>query len=362
MGRLITRTSIAAGGGGGALIQGSGWRITGSGWGTNVPAANQISPWAEIEGQANNTALTTGILGSGWSKPGSDQQLISTAATWNSTRSILNDNRAGLFQFGFQRDLSSAYLALRADIFVYLNAFNTNGQLKTVRYGGPAPGAGIVDFDGGGECFFQHFPSNEVDDSGFPCNVVRQNSNGSANSNFTTTQAGARMIQRGQWTRMQHGLIPGTANTSDGTVTVHARRMDTGAVIGDTSRTSQLLRGTGDPAYQRITPQFYMGNGYQVANGASAEPYTYIDGRMYWIVNYATATLPYTVEFTNASTYGSSTEFVTQFFTSWTDGQIDGTYYQGRLPGNTPGTNLWAYVMTAPGVPASSTGIVPVAI
>jgi hypothetical protein len=361
MGRLVTRTSIVAGGG--ALTQGGGWRITGSGWGSNVPAANQISPWAEIEAQANNTALTTGILGSGWSKPGSDPQLISTAATWNSSRSILNDNRVGgQFQYGFQRDLASTYLALRADIFVQLNAFNTNGQLKTVRYGGASAG-GISDGDGGGECFFQHFPSNETPtDDGFPCNVVRNNSSGGGNSNFTVTQAGARMIQRGQWARMQHGLIPGTANTSDGTVTVHARRMDTNAVIGDTSRTSQMLRGTGDPEYQRITAQFYHGNGYQVSGGASSEPYTYIDARMYWIVNYASATIPYTVEFTNSGTYSSSTEFVTQFFTSWADGQIDGTYYQGRLPGNTPGTNLWAYVMTAPGVPASTTGIVPVAI
>jgi hypothetical protein len=359
MGILVLRSSIVVVSE--DLVQNQGWRITSTGLGTNVPAANQISPWAEIEAEANNTPLTTTILGAGWSKPGSDPQLITTAATWNSTRSILNDNRVGAqYQYGFQRNLSSTYLALRADIFVQLNAFNTNGQLKTVRYGGDAPSAGVVDGDGGGECFFQHFPSNETPtDDGFPCNVVRNNSSGGGNSNFTTSQPGARMIQRGQWTRMQHGLIPGSANTADGTVTVHARRMDTNAVIGDTSRTSQMLRGTGDPEYQRITAQFYHGNGYQVLGGASDEPYTYIDGRMYWIVNYDSATLPLTVEFTDSAVYDDSNEFVTQIFTSWSDTEIEGTYYQGRLPGNTPGVDLFAWVMESPGVPLNAEPLIP---
>jgi hypothetical protein len=343
------------------LVQGQGWRITGSGWTSNVPAANQLTIFSQIEAQSNGTALTSGILGANWSKPGSDTQTITTELVWNSTRSILNDFAVG-FQFGYQKDLTSTYLAWRGDGYVYCETGSAqDGQLKTDRLGGAAPGAGITDYDGGGECFFQFFPQSDSTDNQFPCNVVRQNSNGSFNSNFTTVQPGARLLDRNGWTRLQQGLIPGSANTSNGSVYVHSRRMSDRVVIANASMTSQLLRGAGDPEYQRCTAQYYWGNGFQNPPN-SVNPRCFLDGRKYWIVNYASATLPYTVEFTDAPTYSASNEWVTQIFTSWADGQIDGDFYQGRLPGTRPGIDLWAYVMTAPGVPASSTGIVPVKI
>jgi hypothetical protein len=349
--------------GGGSLTDGGTFTLSGSGFGTNVSAASQTYECDALEGQANGTSLTATILGtSEWTKPGTDTQLISTARTYNCGRSIRNAWTSGNFQFGFQRNYSSTYKAIYTETYVYLDVGSQeNGQLKLERFGSDDSGAGegLEDSDQP-NLFYQYFPATEGGSGQFPCNITVNHAaaqdSGNTNFNFggPTTD---KMIQRSQWTRVQKFLIPGTANTADGSAQVRSVRTDTNAVICANTRTSRIFRATGEPEYQRWLPQYYIGNGFQVS-GATVD----IDGAFYSIVNTVDTTFPKIVWFCNKSTWAavgsdSDTICVVQVFDTWSDTTITGTFNQGQLSGLTCGTHFWGYVLSAVNTAINSNGI-----
>jgi hypothetical protein len=346
------------------LVDNGTFTLTGSGFSTNVSASNQVYFADELEAESNGTALSAAIMGTNWHKPGATIQRISTADTYNSTRSIHNDFDDG-FQFGIQWQLpSGTYDAIYTESYVRLNVVDEGGQLKLERFGGAV---GDPDEDGledgdSDNLFWQYFPASEGGSSQFPCNVTvfNANSQDSGNTNFNfggpTTM---KMIQRNGWTRVEKFLIPGTANGANGTAQVQSTRISDNVVICENTRTGRTFRGTGQPEFSRWTPQYYIGNGFQDAGSE-----VFIDGWIYMIYNDSSTAFPKIVWFCNKSTWvaveaDSDTICVVQPFTTWSDTTITGTFNQGQLPGLTPGTHFWGYVKDGIGTSINANGIVP---
>jgi hypothetical protein len=358
--KLFSSSSSSSSSGGGSLTDGGTFTLSGSGFGTNVSAANQIYEAPAIEGQSNGTLLTDTILGSSdWTVPGEDDHLISTARSYNSTRSIRNAWSGSNSQFGFQRNLSTTYDALYTEAYLYLDTGSqADGQLKLWRMGSQdsAPGEGLQDSDVP-NVFYQYYPLTDGGDGQFPCNLVVNNAEAQDAGNTSFNDGGEKMLQRSAWTRVQGFLIPGSAGTANGSAQVRSTRMDTNAVVCNTTRTSRIFRATSQPEYQRLMYQFYIGNGFQVS-GATVD----IDGWFYAIYNDVDTTFPKIVWFCNKSTWAavgtdSDAICVVQPFATWSDTTITGTFNQGQLAGLTCGTHFWGYVLSAINTSINSSGI-----
>lgn len=348
------------------LTDGGTFTLQGSSFGTNVPAANQTYLCDTLEGQTNGTGLTESILGSSeWTKPGEATQLISTARTYNCGRSIRNAWTSTNYQFGIQRNYAASYLAIYTEAIYYLDVgAQEAGQVKAERFGAADAGAGegLEDSDQP-NFFYQYLPAAEGSSDQYPCNISVHNgqSQDSGNTNFNSGGGTEKLLQRSQWTRVQKFVVPGTAGTADGSAQVLSVRLDTNATICDGTRTGRIFRASGDPAFQRWTVHGYVGNGFQVS-GATLD----IDGALYAIVNTSSTAFPWVVWFCNKSTWAavladSDTVCVVQVFDSWADNEITGTFNRGQLPGLTPGTHFWGFVLSGVGTAVNSSGIVPTA-
>jgi hypothetical protein len=354
MGRLVTRTSIVAGGG--SIADGNAFTMNGSGFGTN--SVTQV--WTGgvngiIESIASGTGLKTGasgagLLGGNWvcnTGYSETQQWVSDLRSFSGTKSIRNrygynvysggTYDTGNFQFALDYDFGSGYQAIYSNVCFNLeNNGQTAGQVKFKRWVGP-DGSNYDDND---------YPNVLLNQYGF----AAFNLTADAGTLTRTDSIADPIWSFDNWVRMEVLFTPGTSGTANGSIQYRITLLTDGTVLSSGTISSATLWRNADPAYSHFIIQGYISNEMQ-SDGAEL----FIDRDIYAVANLSGTTVKY-VLLGDASTYAGCTKrlLAVQPFSSWADTSIDITINKG------PHTNLtgkYLYAMNGIDSAINSSGI-----
>lgn len=363
MGRLILRSSVIAGGG--ALSDLDVVTITGSGFGTNVAAANQ-----EFIGYSNGPVESatdgtswTGIARTNWTFPGTDAQLVSTNTSLNGAKSLasLNFNDTTHFQYGSKYDLGAAKkVVMFRGAFKVVDPVSGTGQVKFVRViGGPwTSDLGISDAQAPNSYVsraWQGIQSNINVNEAFPdvINNTLDPSMGSGN--------GVQWIEKvtstsGDWYTFEFVFTcPSSNGAADGAVTWRTWNETTGALKSSGTITGVTMWNTTDSTpWRYVVLQMYIGNGF-----ADSTTQVYCDRDFYITWADSGTTFPKYILLGDASTFAACVKkTLCQWGFSggtWSDTSIGGVKINKGMHANLTG-KYW-YVMSAPGTAINSSGI-----
>lgn len=361
MGRLILRSSVIAGGGG-SLIDGGTFTLSGTGFGTNVSASNQEYIRASVEGASNGTSWTS-VARAGWTFPGTDAQTVTTNTSLHGTKSLasLSFREADHFQYGSKFDMGGARrVAMFRGAFKVVDSTSaTVGQVKLVRVGGGpiASDEGISDVNAP-NCYVSRWWSGIL--SNINVNEASPDSINNTLDPSMGTGNGAQWLEKGtstgaaDWYTIEFVFTaPSAQGVADGAVAWRTINETTGAVKSTGVITGVLMWDTAAATpWQYITLQMYIGNTFPDGTEVYADSH--------FVITWADSgtTFPKYVLGGNASTFAACTKLVSWKFSTWTNTSITGVPTQGYLSSLAAG-NVWGYAMSAPGVPINSSGILP---
>jgi hypothetical protein len=257
--------------------------------------------------------------------------------------------------------MGTPVLSIYWNTLVYLDKGSfTSGQLKNYRLHCDG-GSGFEDelsggtpITGRGNSLFQHL------ETGFPANINRIWSPGSAGTNLNLNSGGSAlgMVRAGRWVRHEIWVVPGTPGSANGSISWRFVDTSDGTVLASGTHTNVQFLGSTDAGFTRFTIQQYMGNGLE-GDGVA----TYVDGDIHVAYSTADTSFPQSVVMGDASTWAACTKYRSpiQRITSRSSSLIAGKFNKGVLTGVTPGVDIWAYVLNGVDSVLNSSGIVPVA-
>lgn len=374
-GFVAAGSSSSSSSGGGNLTDGGTYTISTSGAGTN---ANVVIAFlggvnGSIEAAADGTNATSSVtLPTGFAWSGSDPTYVSTARSFNGSRSLFNrygyhtysggtyDGTGcgtppcdGAFQWGFRFDTgASGFLRAYTRVVTYKTTGSGVGQIKFQRFTGRLTDAGGGNTGGVTDDNIPNILLNCYTDG--IGSAVQLNDGGGSEPNIDMV-ANPTWVNNG-WVMQEYDFTPGTINTANGSIAWRFTNNSTYAALtnGSGSSTSKRFFVTGDNSYRYWIIHHYIANGAQV-DGAELN----IDRDAVGYFNTASTAFPKNVIACNASTYAASTVCVPEPFLTWSDTTITGTFNKGALTGLTPGTHFWMYVVTGINTVLNSSGIVP---
>jgi hypothetical protein len=340
--------------------------ITGSGFGTNVAAANQdFTGYSDgpVEALANGVSWSAN-LPANWTQAGGTDQLISTDASLNGTRSIVSRdlNDVTHYQFGCRRDLG-AQKRITFTRFHVLTVDPDNDliQTKLIRHLGGPTADGISDADtpnmyigrsyNGG--IGSYIARNTAGGVGTPIDpTVTGDVTGHITDKYTS-------IGGGTWFTIELMCIADSAQgAGDGSISWSSRNETTGAIVASGSVGSSVLWGASATylPWEHITMQGYM----QVPDGTGDSlAQLYFDRDFYSAWADSGTTPPKYPLLGDASTYSACTILTSCTWGNgggtWSDTSIGGVKVNQGQHGNLTG-KFW-YVMSAPNTPINSSGI-----
>lgn len=366
-GRIVTPSDPPA-----AIEDGGTFTINGSGFGTNVAAANQAffggvnGPVQQATAGVDIRGLTfpTGFVMTG-TEVGSDPEFVDKTRQFENTGSSIK-HRYGYtqltggtytgptvedpmadssnFQWGFQFDFGSGgYRSIYTKVRVYYaDAGRTAGQVKFQRFTGDADG-GIQDGDMPNSLFQEYATI-------FPANIRRLFGSSDLNTDLGSGGTTNEAWVRNGWVEHELFIVPGTAGSANGSVQWRFTNGATGAVTASGTLTGRQWLDTGD-IFRWWVLQGYIANEAQW-DGAEIS----WDRDAYAIANTSSTAFPKVVVLGDASTFAACTKRLLsiQKFTSWSDTSIDIVINKGA---HSNLTGKYLYVLDGINSAVNSSGI-----
>jgi hypothetical protein len=345
---------------GGGLVDGGLVTISGSGFDSNVPVANQ--EWqggvdGVIETASNGAAWNT-VYGSGWTRPGDHNQVIDNTHSLNGTKSLSSGalNQSTNWQFGSKFDTGTGGFTtalIRFSVYMTRVGGQSWQQLKMVRFAGGdgTTESGISDAD---------VPNWYV--TRFGANSMWAINEGTAATPdpFTNTiyisDAGHTVVGPwldfdGWYTITVAALRPTSAGTTNGALYWQSVRESDGVVVAHGAATGQRMWDSATHP-----PRFLVLQGFFQDTWTNGAQWWY-DRDIYFAWSSSGTTLPKFILLCNAATFATVTKCtLCPWEGTWSDTSITQVRVNKGQHANLT-DDLWWYVMSAPGTAINSNGI-----